>query len=371
MGRFDFIGDESLRASLELDYLELQNCMREDTGAWKAAHVLAGSIIEAVLIDHLLMIGYTKADPLKMSLDKVIQACEEENIISERTVHLSHVIRSYRNLIHPGRVLRLKDTADAETAKVAGSLVHIVAQDVSSRKSVSYGYTAEQIVSKLERDTSAIAILPNLLCELNHREIERLLLKVIPERYFEIQPYDDEPPPADTMHALITCFEQTYTIAVEEVRRKLADKFVSLVKEESHYMVFEYSKAFFKAEYIELISSPQDKTIAKKHLLLRLESDFDSKPQKYLSGIKNHLEPADIIPFVDSFVKWYMKDEGIRGDIEAFWTMEFDSEKFPYVEIIKKRLDIWIDHLDKLKRFPDAKLVKQFKDNWLFWLCEN
>jgi hypothetical protein len=47
MAKFDFISDERFRASLQSDYSELGKAGQAE--AWKAVHVLAGSIIEAVL----------------------------------------------------------------------------------------------------------------------------------------------------------------------------------------------------------------------------------------------------------------------------------------------------------------------------------
>src|SRR2546429_1304835 len=101
MATFDFINGEDFRLSLESDYQELNSAMQAK--AWKAVHVLAGSIIEAILIDYLIASEYQKKssfDPLKMTLAEAISACRQEHVLSEKTEHLSHVVRSYRNLIH-------------------------------------------------------------------------------------------------------------------------------------------------------------------------------------------------------------------------------------------------------------------------------
>jgi hypothetical protein len=96
------------------------------TDAWKAAHVLSGSIVEAVLVDHLLGIGYSKKDPLAMTLEAPIDAGKAEGILSDKAADLSSVIRGYRNLIHPGRVLRLGETVDEEGARIAEALVSLM-----------------------------------------------------------------------------------------------------------------------------------------------------------------------------------------------------------------------------------------------------
>jgi hypothetical protein len=107
--KFDFISDANFRTSLISDYRELTRCL--DTSAWKAVHILAGSVVEAILTDHLMATDYQKRtgkDPLKMDLAGIISACKEENVITDRTADLSSVVRSYRNLIHPGRMIRLR-----------------------------------------------------------------------------------------------------------------------------------------------------------------------------------------------------------------------------------------------------------------------
>jgi hypothetical protein len=73
MVNFDFITNDDLRASLEADYAELKVARAND--AHKAAHVLAGSIIEAVLVDYLITIEYKKKsnkDPLNMSFESIL-----------------------------------------------------------------------------------------------------------------------------------------------------------------------------------------------------------------------------------------------------------------------------------------------------------
>ncbi len=153
-----------------------------ENGAWKAVHVLAGSVVEAILVDYLIGTGYPKKsgkDPLKMELGPIISACKDEKIITERTADLSSVIRSYRNLIHPGRVIRLNEKIDKKSASIAKALVDVVADEVATAKAVSYGFTAEQIANKIENDSSALAVLAHFLKETNELERERLVRDVV------------------------------------------------------------------------------------------------------------------------------------------------------------------------------------------------
>jgi hypothetical protein len=56
--------------------------------AWKAVHALAGSIIEAILIDYLTASAYQNRAPedlLKMDLHQAINTCQAEGVLSRRS----------------------------------------------------------------------------------------------------------------------------------------------------------------------------------------------------------------------------------------------------------------------------------------------
>src|SRR5262249_17012038 len=146
MAAFDFITNEEFRASLEADQAELLASM--GAKAWKAVHVLAGSIIEAVLLDYLIASEYHSRPPqdlLKMDLHKGIDACLAEGVLTSKTAQLSVVVKDYRNLIHPGRSVRLSEKVDENSAKVAQALVEMIVAEVAKKKSEKYGNTAEQL----------------------------------------------------------------------------------------------------------------------------------------------------------------------------------------------------------------------------------
>jgi hypothetical protein len=139
MTSFDFITDPQFRRSLESDFAELELCYAAH--AWKAVHVLAGSIIEALLIDSLASLHVSQESPeslRKKDLQTLISECEAKQILSQRTGQLSTVVRSYRNLIHPGRVIRLKEKTDEQSATIARSLVQIIVNEVETQKRQRY-----------------------------------------------------------------------------------------------------------------------------------------------------------------------------------------------------------------------------------------
>lgn len=143
MADFNFITVPELRQSLESDYRELRACLKAE--AWKAVHVLSGSIVEAILIDALS----ETTDPAalyRMDLGQLISSAKDRGFLPDEAVDLSTVIRKYRNLIHPGRVKRLEKTVDRSGAVVAAEVVEIITREVAKKKQETYGFTAEQLL---------------------------------------------------------------------------------------------------------------------------------------------------------------------------------------------------------------------------------
>jgi hypothetical protein len=104
-------------------------------GEWKAATVLAGSIVEALLLwavqQHVegeyrraLDTGITKAlcgrpykwSPEYWSLEHYIAVTEELQWIDADTATLARLVKTFRNFIHPGKAQRHSQTCDRGTA---------------------------------------------------------------------------------------------------------------------------------------------------------------------------------------------------------------------------------------------------------------
>ena len=229
MTKFDFISGDDFRKCLEADYQEMNSAM--EVKAWKAVHILAGSITEALLVEALIEINYQEGDPLQMQLHSLIEACTKEKILSEDAKYFSHAIRTYRNLIHPGRLIRLKEVIDEDRAKVAIALINIVAKDVAEKKLKNYGFTAEQIATKILNDSSTSAILPHLLKETKAIGKERLLLDILPQNCIYFMNLDE--PVQIALTSIGTCFHLVFDNSLEETRKKATKKLVKVIKEES------------------------------------------------------------------------------------------------------------------------------------------
>src|SRR5207249_1352150 len=163
---------------------------------------------------------------LKFDLHKAIDACLAEGVLTSKTAQLSVVIKDYRNLIHPGRSVRLSERVDENSAKEAQALVEMVVAEVAKRKSERYGNTAEQVAAKMVADPSAVGILDHLLEGMRELELERLLLKVIPDEYFLL--LGREPVPESSLAALRRCFRRALAKAPFDIKRKVNEKVVKV-----------------------------------------------------------------------------------------------------------------------------------------------
>ena len=348
MGLFDFMSDEAFRASLEADYHELELCMH--AGAWKAVHVLAGSIIETILLDYLLATDFPKRSNLKlanMSLFEIINVCKNEHILTNKAADLSHVIREYRNLIHPEKVRRLGEAVDENGAIVAQALVRMVVDEVGTKRGEIYGYTAEQIVTKIVRDPSVFPILGHLLKSMKAFELRRLLLKTLPSRYFEIVDKENisdvSVPLKNLLAALEGCFRLAYDLVSDPVKQEVAKAFVRILKEESAEVVATYETAFFRGKDLKYYL-PEDEQMVKRHFLSRT-NNFTYALLKAMDGIGVFLALEDIDDlFVDPFIRTMISvdvDVSYEKAKEVFLA-EFYNMNAEAQDKVAKRLEDWV-----------------------------
>ena len=180
MEKFDFISDDRLRIILERDYSELNKCF--DSGCYKSVLILSGSLIEALIVEFFinnLPNGYTEKKLLKLNLGDLIDLGLSVKLIDERIKSLSTVIKNYRNLIHPGRELRLNEQFDKETANVSVSLVRLILKEIKSNYVEIYGYSAKDVVQKISNDKLSIGIFEELVGKLNYSDKLKLLKNLV------------------------------------------------------------------------------------------------------------------------------------------------------------------------------------------------
>jgi hypothetical protein len=300
--KFDFITTREFRESLEADYAEMNKCA--DAKAWKSVQVLAGSIVEALLVDYLANTSHPSRagkDPLKFDLATAIATCRSEEVLSPRAADLCSVVRSYRNLIHPGRAIRLgEQPPDQSSATIALALIDLIADELASVRRAASGLTAEQILSKIQRDSSAIGILKHLLTEVSEQQRERLLLELLPGAYLGTTEQND--PFDNTRERLSRAFRVTLESSSEFIKRKVASEFVRILREEDGYQVSMYGEALFKPEDIKHVS-PQHQDMIREHLLDRVGSIHSQGTLALLEGIDRYLTPKDAVKWLDPFIR--------------------------------------------------------------------
>ena len=138
-----FINNIALRENIRRDLGAANRAL--NNAEWKAATVLAGAAIEALLhwrlqeappdaatVDSAVtsLAGTRKlpfSDIDRWDLDQFIEVAAQLNLLKPDTCSAARLAKNFRNLIHPGRAARLAQTCDRATAYSAvGALEHVI-----------------------------------------------------------------------------------------------------------------------------------------------------------------------------------------------------------------------------------------------------
>jgi hypothetical protein len=137
---------ESIRRDISAANLDLVN------GEWKGATVLAGSAAEALLLWSIedaerktqgviqpaitrWLASKTLGRPPKGNPDEwyfidLIEVAFELRAIKEQTAKQARLGKNFRNLVHPGRAMRLGEICDRGTALSALAAVELIVRDL-------------------------------------------------------------------------------------------------------------------------------------------------------------------------------------------------------------------------------------------------
>jgi hypothetical protein len=145
-----FLDDESLRETLRRDISTATSAF--SNAEWKPATVMAGSVIEAMLLwvlakqpearraegiaklrDEKLLSKDPPPELESWNLHQYVEVAASLSIIGPETATAVRLARGFRNLIHPGRGARLNQECHRGTALVAlGALEHVT-RDIERR----------------------------------------------------------------------------------------------------------------------------------------------------------------------------------------------------------------------------------------------
>jgi hypothetical protein len=136
---FAYVNDAAVRTIIIRDYDELQRAYVAK--CWKAVILLCGGSIEAILLDLLkgneptakgAAAAPKQADLTRWDLSDLINVAVELKLVGAGIEKLSHSVRGYRNLIHPGVELRNQLSFDHEEARIALEVLHLLDRELSS-----------------------------------------------------------------------------------------------------------------------------------------------------------------------------------------------------------------------------------------------
>lgn len=291
--RFNFVRNQFLRSNLERDYAELRNALR--VKASKAAVVLSGSIIEAILVDYVLPCRQSKrGDPTKWGLKMLIEECDGK-VLSSQAVELSTVVRDYRNLIHPGRLLGENEVVDQDTAEVAFRLVSIISRQVRQAKFERGEMAAESLADRIVMEQHVGTVLSDLLRPLTKKELERLALEVLPNRVQDtlgfVNPEDEQY--QETVLRYRQCYRIVYSALADAAKRKATKGVVDAVRGADESTAIVYEDVFLEAGDTANLTEANRRLLL-RHLLGRLDAGPTRPLREALRGIGKYLMPSEV-----------------------------------------------------------------------------
>ena len=199
-------------------------------------------------------------------------------------------------------MLRLAEAAPTkQSSAVAGALIDMIVEDLAKARRASVGLTAEQIVSKVRRDSHVGSILKHLLTEVKEQQKERLLLELIPSAYQE-ELRSEEFADAGVIERLVGSHRVVLNSAEESTKRRVPEEFVRVLREEDGERVIEYGDAFFSASDLRWLAAAQREMVV-AHLLNRIPNIQTEATLRLLDGILPFLENYRVVKWVDSFVR--------------------------------------------------------------------
>lgn len=111
------ISDNDFKEILVRDIKECAICLLTEQN--KAAIIMSGSIIEALLMNKIFENGIEKYEigsltnksskikkVIDMDINELLFVVDNEKLLKKEHIHLSHFARSYRNIIHPACEIR-------------------------------------------------------------------------------------------------------------------------------------------------------------------------------------------------------------------------------------------------------------------------
>lgn len=309
------IRDRGIRKLLISNFRELQLASRNHMNT--ATLILAGGIVEGVLIDYLQAIGYTatgkRSEPNEMSLEDVIAVGAEKGALTPETQNLCKVLQGYRNLVHPGRVVREDQWPTASRAELSAVAVERVLADVQERVRTLPQWAADVLADSADVPFVAEAALARQAGQLPAAEAERLLLEIVPDRLELVDsPKDDEGYWAPVL-GYRACLGAVLGKVSSEARRAAAVALMERLEfADPTDDPEKWIETFFFPELLDSLDESERGSLSAQ-LVWSLDPLFRRKVQLDVSGIGRDLSPVAIPAFVKACARAYLsKDDAMR-----------------------------------------------------------
>jgi hypothetical protein len=320
----EFVTDDAYRELLAQDLNEMGVALRAK--APKAATVLAGSLLEALLAFALQAVAPKRGKRTydNLSLDKLIEEARAANLLTEEAAQLSVVVKSYRNLIHPGRARRLDRAVDDETAQISVALVRMVARHLESQLSGTHGHEASAVLLRLEESSPPPGVLEYLIRRMPNeevslllrRELLRALVEKVKSNYGRLSPRDVK----NYERAFGLCWERCSS----SVRADAARCVARTIGGESDDVVAAVVDAFLKPGYLDEFD-PEHKELAVAHLLARLESRPNKTYIAALAGMEQYLDIEQTRSYFAALSRLASLEKGYSPDARRALVEALDS----------------------------------------------
>lgn len=233
----------------------------------------------------------------------------------------------------------------------------MIVEEIAKVRRASVGLTAAQILSKLLRDEGSLTILKHLLDEVSDKQREVLLLKLLPEAY-RVREVDDVFD--STPQRLEEAFRITLTSSKDEVRRRVAQEFVRILREEDGQWVDTYRNAFFRASDLAYVDG-SSAAMVKAHLLGSAPGTHTVASLRVFEDLCAYIEPDECSKWLDPILRTItsrvaspgakQRARGAITDSPLFTTKAFDDK-------VRARLIDWIKHYEKQGLHESMEVVE-------------
>jgi hypothetical protein len=306
------IRDQELRRLVKSDWAEFEKAC--DRYLLKACLVLAGSITEALLMNHLEVIGYRTPkgrSPRTMSLGLMLEACVAKGDLSPDVEALCGVLKDYRDLVHPGRVLRERLKPERGQLNVAKQAVQRVVDDLLHAAYRRPEWAADVAFQDALRWTMggipSERTVQSHVSRLSEEQLARLIAEVVPQRIFEVSGPDatTQDLPEETFEACRLCLSKAWPNASTESRERAALAVAGAVEWAAAFDEQPYCDALI-GDLLDYLRAPARDEIVEE-ILGAMPSQLKRDVIPAIKGIGRYLRPEQVDAFVSPLARYVVR----------------------------------------------------------------